>query len=325
MPGRILFIFFVCFAIAKAKARDCIEIESSRQDGGWFKYSVRTLPDPFIKNLKINVVHTTPFTSLTETVIPDHWTNIVNGDWPGLGFDDSYTQPRTNDTSFFFRTGLPGYRTVERGVLVLFYFEFTAPYTRIDGGGGYVWLPAIIPCTAEESDNSPTNRISRFELVQDITIESLVHTNNQVFGLRYRWAEPSTVDLEASHDLADWNFITRIYGDPPVTTWTTNKSLDHYGKFYRLSLVSNSHSTGARADIPIDNGSVAIKSLGLKDQKLDLQFLSEPRQTYEVTLRDRVGSLVERQRVTATNTITAVSFERDTLLGLFDVRKVLLH
>jgi hypothetical protein len=108
------------------------------------------------------------------------------------------------------------------------------------------FLPCLVPCAPEESDGSPSNLVSRLEIVPDLKIDGLIVTNQDVYGLRYSWPAASTVELQASHDLTNWARVARFFGDPPQTTWTTNSPMNAFGEFFRLWVIAaGRHDTNA--------------------------------------------------------------------------------
>ena len=136
-----------------------------------------------------------------------------------------------------------------------------------------------MPCAPAEADGSLPTLVSRQEFVPDIKIDELIRTNQDIHGLTFSWSEPSTVEFQGSHNLS------RFFGDPPQTTWTTNVSLNSFGKFFRLSLIANRHLTNSQAFGAIVSKSqnspeVPIESLEFVGSQIRIGFASVPNVTY---------------------------------------------
>jgi hypothetical protein len=310
---------WICFwlvlfsLVSSALARDVFEVESRYLGDGWMLYSVRTLPDPFFKVFTISHIlpfstNSSSFPGFVEATPPEHWTNNVSPTWNGIAFDFSVTQPRTNETTFLVHSSETHFRRGGR-CLAIVYVEFNDNY--INTAGGYVSSECLIPCTAEEADGSQPKLTTRLELIKDITIDELVRTNHQVYGVKYSWQEASTVDLEGSHNLKDWNFISRIFGNPPQTTWITNTPLNSFGKFFRLSLVANGHLTDTLNRAITAPMSIEVSHYKFAQGQLQGEFASVPGTAYTASLCKRNGDLLETRQVTATDTSTTVGFPLD--------------
>jgi len=326
--GLIIASVLVMFT---ASARNAMEVESSYLGGGWFEYRLRTLDDPFIKNITLGQLVPWPFTNYVEDVLPEHWTNFIpSGGWSGIMFDGAVAQPRVKEITFQVRSSFTSFRRQHFGFTSILFVETADPYFLPGGGvGGYVNLDCLIPCAPGGADGSPSNMVSSIELIPDIKIDELIHTNGEIHGVKFSWAEPSTVQLEGSHDMGQWTPITRFFGNPPQSTWTTNASLNSSGSFFRLSLVANRHFTNglplptsfARSAAP---GEIAIQSQQIVDGKIRLGFASVPNARYEVTYDEWSGQPLAAQQVTAVSAVTSVSFDliESQRGGLFRVRQI---
>lgn len=246
------------FLSATGLAREAIELESGYDGDGWFHYRLRTLEDPFLAGVQFGQLLPVPFPDYQTNTVPDDWTNFFsNEQWSGIIFDATNAQPRINEISFSVKSGSTHFKRKPYGFKTKVYFTFADQYKG--GLGGYLNLDCLIPCAPEEADGSPPTLVYRQELVPDVKIDRLVLTNQNIYGVTFSWAEPSTVELQGSFDMTSWTNIARFFGDPPQTTWTTNISLNQYGRFFRLSLVSNSHVTND----PHSGLSAAISDNGL--------------------------------------------------------------
>lgn len=312
----VVFCFSYVFA---AEARNLFELESQYHGNGVFEYRLRTLHDPFITGITIHQILPSPFTNFVECTPPEHWTNYFSqydsdpNAWAGIMFDDSVTQPRTNEIIFAPRSSSSDFKLKQYGMTLIVYFQLAAEYDGFNGLGGYVTLDCLTPCSPEESDGSPSQLTSYREAVKDIKIDALVRTNQAVHGITFSWNQPSTVELEGSHNLKDWNYIARFFGNAPQTTWTTNLSLNSYGRFFRLALVANKHLTN---DIAPDAASfvgrqtlVPVENCRIRDGRFIADFISNPEAVYRVEFCNTKNQIVEMLQLVATNSTTTVSFD----------------
>jgi hypothetical protein len=248
--------------IAVTFGKNAIEIESRYDGDGWFHYRLRTLEDPFLKEIRFEQLLPDPFVNYMTNTLPDHWTNFYyKGKWTGIMFDGTALQPRTNEISFSVRSSSTHFRRQNYAFETIVYFGFADVYKG--GIGGYLDMDCLVPCSPEEADGSLPTLVLQVEIVPDIKIDDLIRTNSDIYGVTFSWAEPSTVELQGSQDMVEWTSISRFFGDPPQTTWTTNVSLNSFGKFFRLSLIANRHLTTSQASAPLvpkSNGSQPFSS-----------------------------------------------------------------
>lgn len=306
-------IFVGILAVFTATARDAIEVESSYLGAGWFEYRVRTLADPFFKKITLGQLAPWPFTNYVESIPPAHWTNFLDSsDWWGIKPDGTQAQPRIQEVIFRAKSSFTTFRRRQYGFTTVLGIQMADPY---EGGvGGYVSTDCLIPCSPEEADGSATNMVSGIELIPDIKIDELIHTNGEIHGLTFSWYQQSTVQLEASHDMNLWTPVARFFGDPPQSNWTTNGALNPYGNFFRLSLIANRHFTNGlsgatfairslvASDIPIQNQEIL-------DKKIKIGFASIPDTRYQVTRDQWSGQIQTVQQVTAIGSFTSVTFD----------------
>jgi hypothetical protein len=307
---------------AGAFGRDGMEVESRYDGDGWFHYRLRTLEDPFLASIDLRQLLPDPFPGYLTNTLPNHWTNSYYGDkWSGLMFDWTAPQPRINEISFSVRSTSRHFRRQANRFHTILYLEFTDPYFFPGGGiGGYVNLDCLLPCAPEQADGSPPALISRHEFIPDIKIDELIRTNQDIYGLTFSWAEPSTVELQGSHNLVDWTTVSRFFGNPPRTTWTTNVSLNRFGQFFRLSLIANSHLTKNRAAAAIISESdyspeVPIEGLKFIDSQIRIGFVSAPNATYLLDERAWSGPTIATRQIEATKAFTTLSFDIRELRG----------
>jgi hypothetical protein len=311
--------------------RDLLELESRFMGNGRFDYRLRTLEDPFFAGVGIGVLAPNPFTNYLSNTLPLHWTNFMSGEvWNGILYDGSGPQARINEVSFSVYSSSFSFKRTQYG----FFTGIQLTLADCLGGetfGGYINLPCLIPCAPEEADNSPDDLIARAELIPDLKMNELILTNGSVHGLRFTWNMPSTVELQGSHDLAQWTAVARLYGDSPQTTWITNASLNSFGEFFRLRLITNSHPSSALVSTMSPSQPqrlperVIVNHFGGDDKAVTVGFTSVSNLVYEVDHCEAVGRVIETKRVTATSAFTTADFDmtEPRRMGFFKVRQVI--
>lgn len=321
------FVVINAVTVSAGLGRDVVEIESQYIGDGTFQYTLRTLEDPFIAQIGFGQLFPNPFTNYVSSVTPPHWTNFFYQDeWTGIIFDASGPQPRLNEISFSVYSSFTNFKQKRHG------FGTSIALTLADcvGGGsvgGYLNLDCLIPCSAEEADGSAPQLISRAELIPDLVINELIITDGEVHGVKFSWNGPSTVELQGSHDLAQWTSVARIYGDSPQTTWTTNASLNSFGDFFRLRLITNSHpSTALVSPMSVSPPErVIVNHIGVDGKAVTIGFESVSNMVYEVDHYESIGTVIETKQVTATGAFTTAVFDmtEPRRMGFFNVRQVI--
>src|SRR5262249_30666081 len=146
------------------------EVESRYMGDGTFQYTLRTLEDPRIAQIGFGQLLPYPFTNYLSNTTPPHWTNFFyQGEWTGIMFDASGPQPRLNEISFSVSSSLTHFKLQPHG------FETILAVTLADclGGesfGGYRNFDCLVPCSAEEADDSAPQLLSGAELFPDLVI-----------------------------------------------------------------------------------------------------------------------------------------------------------
>lgn len=322
----IIFMAACVLWVSAAVARDAIEIESRYTGDGWFEYRIRTLDDPFIGLIYFGQLAPNGFTNHIDTILPPGWTNAVfNGHWSGIKSDGSVTQTRVQEITFSAQSTARHFRQATFTCIVGIHLSDVLG----DYFGGYVNLNCLVPCAPEHADGSPATFLSQIELVPDIKIDELIVTNSQVHGLTFSWYQDSTVQLEGSPDMVDWTPITRFWGNPPQTTWTTNTPLNSFGDFFRLSLVANSHleSTNVLSMLAASAQParvIPISSQEMIGNRIKLGFASVPGAVYEVEHHERPGLKLTTRRIVATGHFTNadVDISESKAIGIFKVREI---
>jgi len=328
--NKVITLGALFVGLFSAYGRDVFELESRYLGDGWFEYRFRTLEDPFFTRIDLVQLAVFPFTNYVESVAPPHWTNAINGaEWNGVRFDRSMVQPRINEVVFSGRSARLHFRQSTNAFVSLFGLSVADVYSFLNGAAGYARMPCLIPCSPEEADGSSPIFVSRVEMIRDIKIDQLIRTNDHVYGLTFSWNEPSTVQLEATHNLTNWTAVARFFGSPPSTTWTTNMPLEDHGKFFRLSLVANRHLTNATTATATTVSAaqrfreIPIISRELVRNQIQVGFASTPGGKYEIDHLSRAGQVICTTSTVASKSFTTVSFDISTSgnAGSFRVRQ----
>ena len=146
----ILLVVALLLPTGPVAGRDSIELESTYLGEGWFKYRLKSLPDPFFSQVSLGQFGPS-FTNLVEFGLPpDHG----NTNW---FFDFSFSQNRPYEAFFSARSSERHFKR-SLGTLIIS-MEIAEPYCDpsfcFPGGiGGYVNLGCLAPCSADEADGS---------------------------------------------------------------------------------------------------------------------------------------------------------------------------
>lgn len=306
----VLAVMFWAFGLSTGLSKDCFELESHYNGDGWFTYTFRTLDDPLIPVIRLYQLDPL-FTNFVASVPPADWTNFFyQGNWEGIMYDQSSPQPRLNEITFSARSSFTTFKRLPLGLTAVVFIQL-APLMGGEGYGGYVRLDCLVPCAPEEADGSPPDLDSRLELIPDVQVADLIVSNGGVYGLTFSWNEPSTVELQGSHDMTHWTPVTRLFGEPPQTTWTTNVPLNSFGDFFRLQLIANRHVTNNLTSTTPgaqDSSEIPIAREEISNGQIRVGFASVPNAVYEVTYCEISGQPISAKQIRATSSFTSVLF-----------------
>jgi hypothetical protein len=287
-------------------ARDVFELESRATEDGWFHYRLRTLEDPFFTEIHIPAIGPW-FTNYITSILPERWTNIHNGSWNGIAYDETTPQPRLNEINFSVQSTEQHFR--EGKVTVIIVLQSFDPTFN---GGGYINMKALVPCGPDEASGGNPKMVTRAQLVPDVILDELIVTNGLVYGVTFSWDGESTVQIEGSHDFGTWTPIARLHGYPGQTTWHTNVALNGFGNFFRLSLLSARHLPGfaSQAAKELRAGRIIpLQQQRIAGSKWVATFLSVPGKRYVIEQSGLSGDFFSRTSVHATKAITEVALE----------------
>jgi hypothetical protein len=186
---------------------------------------------------------------------------------------------------------------------------------------GCASLPCLVPCRSEAADHSPTNFVYDLKLAPDVVIKQLIQTNGVIQGVNFMWDSEATFLLQGTADLKHWTNVAYLWSNPPETIWTTNQTLNRYGSYFRLELVTDGHSTNVpplvtKQIIAPNTPAIrppAVKSCQLIGGQVVVNFTSAPGYGYLVQALDSRLIVRQSQPVISSGTSVTVNFDPATL------------
>lgn len=317
-----------------AWATTFLTLQSTYLGNGWFQYQMNVMNDPFfteadIVGLDIN------FTNQTDQIDgANGWS--YQGTTNGWQFTNSFPSRPYSET-FLVLSSETSYRlsmatNYDEGALVLMSLVLAeinpAAAEGIISGNivGYANIPCLIPCPPEQADGSPTNFVYTLKLLPDISINQLIQTNGQIFGVDFTWDSASTFLLQSSADMSLWTNVAYIWSNPPDTVWTTNAPLNAYGQYFRLEMVAGDQTTHlpplssslALAPKKLIKGTIAattpkVTGCRLSGGKVTVNLATQAGQTLQISAINSHGAALQTQQVTAQGSSATVSFDAATL------------
>lgn len=318
----LMFLALFCIGSGIANATTFLQLQSTYLGDGWFQYQMNVLNDPFfteadVNGLQIGFTNETESSTCTTNWINDGWTNS-SSDWsfnsgiPSRPYDVTF-KIHSSETSYKMGTNL-----FTEDAMVLLTLYLTSMYPGSAEGVfsqdivGYATMPCLVPCPPEEADNSPTNFVYDLKLVPDVTINQLIQTNGQIQGVDFDWASEATFILQGTKDFNNWTNITYVWSYPPETVWTTNQSLNDYGSYFRLELVTDGHSSNVpsltsnlRVAPKIPAQPLRVTGTQLIGDKIVVGVSSSPGQTCYVQALDSLLIVRQSQQVVSSGTASA--------------------
>lgn len=331
--GLPLMLVLLWLGLRTADATTFLELKSTYLGDGWFQYQMSVLDDPFFTEADITGLQINFTNQIDQSNGTQGW--VYTGATSGWAFTNGYPA-RPYAETFLVQSSETSYRlgvgTNSDGAVALLSLYLTDIYPGIASGVvsanivGYAMMPCLVPCSPEEADGSPTNFVYDLKLLPDVTINQLIQTNGQIYGVDFTWDSASTFLLQGSADLNIWTNIAYLWSDPPETVWTTNTALNAYGQFFRVALVADGHSTNlppltsnlALMTRSIANAGVAsttprVTSCQFAGGRVAVNLVSQPGQTVQVQAVDSHGTVRQTQRTTAQGTAATVNFDAASL------------
>ena len=326
---RPLLLLLVLLGSGTAKATTFLTLQSTYLGNGWFQYQMNVMDDPFFTSAWIDQI-VVSFTNEIDSSTTS--TNLYNDSWSNGYSSWSLTNgypSRPYSETFLIRSSETSYRLGEAtnyaGGVVVLNGEFASYTPDLGSGiGGIAQVACLIPCRPEEADGSPTNYFYVLKLLLDVTINQLIQTNGNIYGVDFTWDYDSTFVLQGSTDLNNWTNITYIWSYPPETVWTTNMPLNDYGQFFRVELVVDGHVTNlppltsalafpskTKANVSLTTPRVIGSQF--KNGKFFVHVATQSGQIVLVRAVNSHGTICQSQQVTAKGTSATATFDADTL------------
>jgi hypothetical protein len=317
-----------------AGATTFLQLQSTYLGDGWFQYQMNVLNDPFFAEADV-VGFGVNFTNQIEPgTLPAGWV-VAQGGGANWETTDSYPS-RPYELTFLVRSSETSYRlgvaTNWDGAFVLFSLVLTEVYPGVGSGiisgniVGYALMPCLVPCSPEEADGSPTNFVYDLKLLPDVTLNQLIQTNGQIYGVDFTWDAESTFVLQGTTDLNNWTNIAYIWSYPPETVWTTNAALNAYGQFFRVALVADGYSTNlppltsnlvltpkTLAKAGVTSTLPRVTSCQFAGGKVVVNIASQSGETVQVQAVDSHRAIRQTQQVVAQGASATVNFDTASL------------
>jgi hypothetical protein len=247
---KFISILLLFISLEVSKATTFLTLQSTYLGNGWFQYQMNVMNDPFFNEVDIDTF-SVEFTNQIDqsTTSTNYAFNGTNGysDWtltnwppPLRPFTETFLV-RSSNTSW--RLASVSTNVSAFGAIITGGLGWNTTYLPDNGALFYAEMSCLVPCDAADADGSPTNYIYALKLVSDITINNLIQTNGNIYGLDFVWGYDSTFLLQASMDMNNWTNVAYIWSYPPETIWTTNTPLNSYGQFFRVELAANGYET----------------------------------------------------------------------------------
>jgi len=317
----------LCLVLVPARATTFLTLQSTCLGNGWFQYQMNVANDPFFTEADIEGLAINFTNQIGQIDGTNGWSYQGFNDWE---FTNSFPARPYSET-FLVQSSETSYRlgqiTNADGAMVLMSLFLAELYPGVAegmiGGNivGYAMMPCLIPCSPAEADGSPTNFVYTLKLLPDVTINQLIQTNGQIYGLDFTWDSASTFLLQGSADMNLWTNVAYIWSYPPETIWTTNTPLNAYGQFFRLAMVAGDQTT----NLPPLSSSLAltpkkfvsagvaattpkVTSCRLSGGKVVVTLATQAGQTVQVAAVNSHGTVLQTQQVTTQGSSASVIF-----------------
>lgn len=265
-------------------ARSPLSMESTYLGGGWFRYTVGVVDDPFFEFLDVNGFLLSHPSIVERGPNPTGWTNNPAAGFWGFAGASPGVQTLPYRASFLVRSSETHFKRGDIATLSMTFSTIGGYHGLPASGivGGFWYPPVLIPCPANEADGSSTNLLVTCDSLTllDIRITGLQRTGETIHGLSYEFSAENTVRLEGSRDLARWTNVAYIHGVSNVTTWTTNRALNDFGNFFRLRLIDYGHITNlpplsavGRSSPAVPSATVQLENALANRQSLHYEFV----------------------------------------------------
>jgi hypothetical protein len=318
-------------AAGVARATTFLTLQSTYLGNGWFQYQMNVMDDPFFLEADITGVYLNFTNQIDQVAGTNDWDYQGSDGWE---FTNGYPARPYSET-FLVQSSYTSYRlgsaTNMDGAVVLLSVELSGLYPGIADGVssqnivGYANLPCLVPCPPEAADGSPTNFVFNLKLVPDVEINQLIQTNGEIYGVDFDWSSSATFLLQGRPNLSTWTNIAYLWSDPPETVWTTNSPLNSDGQFFRIELVCDGHQTNLP---PLNGGtpipktvtkpklamaSLKVTGCQLVGNQIAVKVAAQPGQSVQVQAINRRGTVLQSQRLVASQSSVTASFDSVSL------------
>jgi hypothetical protein len=321
---KFITILLLFSLMESSEATTFLTLQSTYLGGGWFQYQMNVMNDPFFYAVDIQDFGVAVTNQLDQSTTSTNYsfeeTNLYNADWTLTNWPPPqrpYTETfllRSAETSWRLATNGPAWDgAIIEGSLG---WNSISPF---QGAVFYSIMPCLVPCADADADGSPTNYVYTLELVPDITINALLQTNGNFYGLDFTWDYDSTFLLQGSTDLNTWTNISYVWSYPPETIWTTNTLLNAYGQFFRIELAVDGHATNlpplsALAMSTETKPSTflpaqAVTGIKFVNGKIVVSVTAQSSQKVSVVAMNSRGAICARQSVIWQGTSAAATFD----------------
>jgi hypothetical protein len=322
----LLLLLMALFGCGITKATTFLTLQSTYLGDGWFQYQMNVMNDPFFTEADITDLQIIFTNQIDQTDGTAGWSYQGTNEWE---FTNGYPARPYSET-FLIRSSETSWRlatNVFDGALVLFSlfptdFNPMAVESGVISGNivGNGWLPCLVPCDTADADGSPTNFLYVLKLLPDVTINQLIQTNGNIYGVDFTWDSDSTFLIQGSTNLNNWTNIGYIWSYPPETVWTTNTPLNNYGQFFRVELVADGHATNlppltsalafpSKTKASVSSTTPRVTGSQFVNGKFLVKVATQSGQMVLVQAMNSHGTIYQSRQVTAKATSVTATFD----------------
>lgn len=306
-----------------------LTFESHTEGDGWFEYTLTLHYDPYFTSATAVPAIRGAFAEYGP--IPPNWDPQISTtqefflSWTG----EIDRQPRPMSTTFRLRSENTHWVLDVQGAVIVGSLEFVDLYLRgeilSENVVYFQKAPAIVPVASDEGQSGAGTNSFTAEFIPDPVIDGLYIVSNEVRGIDFSWpyceASNYTVRVNASFDQCAWSNIAYAYGYTGTNRWCPADSLEHYGNYFRLQLMSmthldplpeiNGHATLRAFSTEPANLPLTVRQIGLR--KLAVTLDTTVGRAYLIQCLEMNGHVALERRFRAESTSTTLTFEINEL------------
>ncbi len=221
-----------------------LESETTYLGDGWFRYRIGSRWCSYVRTVDLTSFGISPTPPwIDQSPMPANWTltNSANSSVWTYDLESFGQQQVPYDVVFDVRSPYTSFKQAT-GTLLMSLTVFDLDSSFVNSGifsvniVGYWNFHTLVPCTPEAADGSPAT-VSDEITFPDIQITELLRNSDGIYGVTFDQGDHGTYVLQGSTNLSTWTGISYIYGQPGVTTWTTNFDLSTIASYFRLGYV----------------------------------------------------------------------------------------